>query len=1232
MIIRLTVAYRIKSIFQYWTLIGLACSLLFFFWEIRGEWFRAISPADQFQIELQESFDQETQRLFEESDQWLHKANAEWPTTNHLNTEYRIYRNDSLLYYSNGIAFPSVQKIKNWRKERVPFLYTDHHSAYAAVCVGNDTLSFLALLPLKIHYPIRNRYLQNYLFMGNPNKWTSDELLFNPAHLKIETEPETGKIIRLKYDFSDYSLAALPGRSRVLPWFYLICTFFILWLIPALFRWLKSVFAVALILSVFLLLLRGTLLMSGFPGSWVPSLLFSPRILAINEWNPSPADLFLNLVCLVLAFSLWLRVVSTTFFRKFTILFPGVLLLGGSLTGAFFFHTIAQMAENSQSILNPEKYYSFQLGEWLFFASAALALSISWLFFYYVGSWYRQLKNLPKIKNYLITASLVLVALAWLPENPVKPLLWVTWCGLSMLAFLQGIRFRLPWKFRLSFLDWVIMLLAMAWVLESSIAVLYREKQDLELIRLSARFSESRDPLAEYLYEVTVARIQTDQELVRKPGRSGVGSRSLVSILLDDYFLPEFKGYSPRLFLYNQYGMRLDESMDYSPLINPWRPDPTLLVEGRPDMNLYLVPYSESEMIDKVYVGRFEFFLPVYGRILGIVELYPKSASSSQIYPRLMLDENVPLQSLPEGFDFAVYLNDKLIRHAGSFDFPLVKPTIDPSLMPVAEEGLVRLVRNPTSGKTIILQTYSRTGVDRLISTSVLFFFLGVLFLLFRIPDFVKDIPRMQMQIGNLLFVQKIRLLLIAFSLIPFLGILFVFRPFIQRSFESDTRENIQKEISQISESITQEARVWLRDPGDRSKEELKNILVKAREFYGVDMSLYSPKGELIATTQPRVFELGLASTRMPFEAYMELVRHFSPRTIQAEKTGSLTYWSAYHQISGPDQMPVAWLNIPYLSQQEVLDTRIRNFVSTLIQLYLLVLIVLGFLSLTFSRLLTRPLILLRQRMEKIRLGGTYEPIRYSSGDEIGDIIRSYNQMLVRLKESEDSLAKTQRESAWREMARQVAHEIKNPLTPMKLNIQHLIRAWNNKDENWNNLFSRVTKSLLSQIESLAEIAGAFSSFASMPKPMMEKIDVREVVQNTIALYEQVAEVEVSYEFPDQSMRIDADRDQLARAIQNLVKNALQAIESPPGFVKIWTRQQGSTVQIFIQDSGSGIPEDIQSKVFQPNFSTKNSGMGLGLAMVKRIVESFSGTIRFETKVGEGTTFILEFPLALETE
>lgn len=1219
-----------ERIFQYWAPLCALISLLIFCWGLRGEWLSSGTPAEQFQQELQQGFEKKVAALFQQNEDWIRKGVHDLPATDEFEVEYRVYRNDSLLYYSSGVAFPSVQKVKAWRQEKTPFLYSVYNSAFAAICTGNDTLTLLALLPLKVHYPIRNRYLRNQVFTAHPGKWETDDITLNPSRLEIKTHPENGRIEQLQYSFPDPEQAARPARIRALPWLFSFLFFFVLWLIPSLFRWFRSVWKVALALSLFLVLLRLSLLLPGFPGNWAPATLFSPRLLAINEWNPSPADLFLNLACLVLGISVWIRAIPISFFRRSALYFPLTVVAGGLSTGLFFFHSLQLMADNSQTAVSPERFYIFQAGDWLFFGSAALCLSLTWLFFFYVGSWYRQIKNLASVRNYLWGASLLVLLVAWIPGFPVKPLLWTTWTGLAMLALIQGMRYRLPWKFRLTFLDWLLMMLATAWVLESSLAVVFREKQDIQLIRYSSRFSEARDPLAEYLYEMAVNRIQSDQYLVRKPGRSGEGSRTLSSILLEDYFVPEFKSYSPRLFLYNQYGMRMDESMEFHPLINPWRPDPKLLVDGLPDKSLYLVPYNESELIDRIYVGRFEFFLPVYGKILGVVELYPKSASGTQIYPRLMLDENVPLQSLPEGYDFAVYLNDRLIRHAGNYDFPLIRPDASSDLMPVSDGGIIRLVRNPAPGKTLILQTYARSWVDRLISASVLFFFLGMLFLLFRIPVWVEDIPRFRKQLRNLLFVQKIRLLLIGFSLIPFLGILFVFRPYIQKSFESDTRDNIRKEIAQVSETITQEARVWLRDPGERSREELKNVLVRARELYGTDMNLYSMSGELIATTQPRVFEMGLASTRMPYPAYASLSLQHSPNTLQSEKTGSLHYWSAYQQISGPDQTPVAWLNIPYLAQQEVLDTRIRNFVSTLIQLYLLVLLVLGFLSLAFSRLLTQPLTMLRHRMERIRIGGNYEPIRYSAGDEIGDIIRSYNQMLVRLRESEETLAKTQRESAWKEMARQVAHEIKNPLTPMKLSVQHLVRAWQNRDEKWEELFNRVSQSLLQQIDSLSEIAGAFSSFASMPRPNKEILLLDEVVRNTVALYEAQEGIDLQYNTTAPDCAIEADRDQLSRALQNLIKNALQAIEEKPGFIHIHSGIQGKNIRLEIRDSGSGIPEDIQSKVFQPNFSTKNSGMGLGLAMVKRTVESMGGTIRFVTKVGEGTTFILEFPVALD--
>lgn len=1208
-------------------------SLLMILWELRLERNTQESVIRYFHTELNAQFQTRIQEIRAESENYL-KDPSYTLNTGEDSYLFRVYRNDSLLYYNQGSAFPPLSKIKSWMKNPEVYVYQHGNATYAVLSVGADSLVGLALLPLKIVYPIRNQYLKSYVFMGDAERWPWEEMGIQPVRLQVETDAATGAIIQLSYPFNSAHQILSPARKRALPWILVFVLSLFFFAGKILFRYYRPAWKPAIVAICFLFLFRFILLLTGFPGNWVNIDLFSPRILAINEWNPSPADVFLNIFTLVFSAGLLLQVLP---YRKWT---PGstmagfLLLLCGLPAGMFYFRLFEEMAGNSQIQLNPENFFSFQLTEWVFYATSVLALCFTWMLFYSIGSWYRILPEHKNSRLIFPIFGLAFLLMGLLFITPDQPFLWVSYCGLVFLSYLQGYQSGYRGRIRLGFLDWVFILLAMAWVTEASSAVSYRAKQDLRLIRMSSRFSESRDPVAEYLFDVTVSRIQTDKELFRKPGRPGEVNRSLSRILLDDYILPEFKGYAPRLFLYNQYGLRMDESMEFTSLINPFRPDPRQEVQGfkQPGKNLYLVPYDADELIEKVYVGRFDFFLPLYGKIIAVLELIPKSGSSTQIYPRLLLDEDIPLQSLPEGFSFAVYLNKRLIRKAGPDEFPFKWNRLDTtfSIMPFAEQGEIRLIKKMSQDKILVLQTHSRSLVDRLISTSVLFFYFAFLMIGIRLPFALSELSRIRMRLRNLLFVQKIRLLLIGFSLIPFLGILFVFRPYIQLSFEADMQDKIQNELSQITDAITEESRVWLRDPGERSGEELRDILVRARELYGTDMNLFSAEGELIATTQPRVFELGLASRHIPYAAFTDLKNFYAIRTLQEEKIGDLRYWSAYQQISGADKAPLAYLNIPYLAQQEVLDARIRNFVSTLIQLYLIVLVILGVLSVAFSRFLTRPLTLLKARMDKIKLGQEYESIQVESGDEIGAIIKSYNRMLIQLKESEEMLKRTQRESAWKEMARQVAHEIKNPLTPMKLSIQHLIRAWNNQDPTLPDIFGRVSKSLLIQIDSLSNIATAFSSFASLPRPNIEVLNLTEILEDAVLLYQNAEEAEVILDPVQEEIKILADKDQLSRVFQNLIKNALQSIIHMPGEVRLRVETEPEIVRIYISDTGSGIPPEIQDKVFQPNFSTKNSGMGLGLAMVKRMLESISGRIRFETVPEKGTVFIVEIPLALE--
>ena len=289
-----------------------------------------------------------------------------------------------------------------------------------------------------------------------------------------------------------------------------------------------------------------------------------------------------------------------------------------------------------------------------------------------------------------------------------------------------------------------------------------------------------------------------------------------------------------------------------------------------------------------------------------------------------------------------------------------------------------------------------------------------------------------------------------------------------------------------------------------------------------------------------------------------------------------------------------------------------------------IVMMVLAFiLSGLVAERVTRPLQMLNDKLKKMHVGGKNEKIVYNHADEVGRLVEEYNNMVDKLDESIVQLAKSERESAWREMARQIAHEIKNPLTPMKLNIQFMLRSLQMEDtEKFKERFRAVSGMLIEQIDNMAAIASAFSDFAKMSEAHNETFEVDELVRNCSLLFKNnTEELECDVE---EGIRILADREQMRRVLINLLKNAEQSIpEGRQGVIRITVRKKEGKVEIRIRDNGQGIPENLREKIFQPNFTTKSSGMGLGLAICKRIIESMGGEIGFVSEVGGGTEFFI---------
>ncbi|MEO8733993.1 MAG: ATP-binding protein, partial [Flavobacteriales bacterium] len=274
----------------------------------------------------------------------------------------------------------------------------------------------------------------------------------------------------------------------------------------------------------------------------------------------------------------------------------------------------------------------------------------------------------------------------------------------------------------------------------------------------------------------------------------------------------------------------------------------------------------------------------------------------------------------------------------------------------------------------------------------------------------------------------------------------------------------------------------------------------------------------------------------------------------------------------------------------------------------------------------TRPLQLLRRGLERIGLGTRNEPIPYRGNDELGQLVEVYNRKVEELRISAEKLARSERESAWREMARQVAHEIKNPLTPMKLNIQHFQRTWTPDEPDAKERLDRLSAGLVDQIDALSHIADEFTHFAQMPPARPVDLDLGEVARSSVALYAQQPGTTVELE-GDEEFNVHIDPDHLLRILNNLIKNAQQAI--PPereGHVRVMLKRAGDEVIMEVRDNGEGISEEWRERIFTPNFTTKSSGMGLGLSMVQRMVEHAGGRVWFETTTGVGTSFFVALP------
>ncbi|WP_089661963.1 sensor histidine kinase [Christiangramia echinicola] len=395
-------------------------------------------------------------------------------------------------------------------------------------------------------------------------------------------------------------------------------------------------------------------------------------------------------------------------------------------------------------------------------------------------------------------------------------------------------------------------------------------------------------------------------------------------------------------------------------------------------------------------------------------------------------------------------------------------------------------------------------------------------------------------------------------------------------------------------------------------------------EVHEMQIHIYDLDGKLIIKSDESFFK-DSTEVRIASDVLKKLEASADKRFLKKTEINGQKYQSSYSYITDQRFKPLAILYLPYLQDDSLLNRDLNNFLMRMAEVYLFMLLIAIILSFFLSKYITKSLKIVSEKINQTRLDKRNQKIELSNAtEEIYALVSAYNSMIDELEESAVKLATSEREQAWREMAKQVAHEIKNPLTPMRLSVQSFQRNFDKDDPEIRSKVDEYSNTLINQIDTMSSIASAFSNFAKMPAQQSEVLNVPKIVKLALDIFN---EKYIEFKCEKEEILAKFDRTQLIRVITNLVKNATQALkdEEDPHILVI-VEEEEDMVCVSVSDNGSGISEENKVMVFEPKFTTKSSGMGLGLAMVKNIVETYNGSISFVSKQNKGTIFNVRFP------
>ena len=976
--------------------------------------------------------------------------------------------------------------------------------------------------------------------------------------------------------------------------------------------------------------------------------LFDPAIYGSSIVLSSLGDLLINalLLCWVIIFIN--RRINIAAIRQYREPWQNWLALTASIgvlvAITFMFAAILQtMVSDAKISFNVTNFFSLIASPYSFVGFVVLAtLALSYFFMSQI-----LLTVAGKMvgdRNYfmfIIAAAAGLMILTFTGNNSIVELNLYVLPWLLAFMWLMQQRIFAGLNFRLNVSEVLFWLFVFSF---SMAAVIIFENGKIEFEnrkRFAEKLALQADPSSEHLLSVDMAYIDSNFA-VQNIGRF---SKSQSNAYLKDSIVRKSsevnRKYDINIYTFDSTNSPLfnDEQASYDTLNTIFQ------IQGKktaiPGMRYYEQSFDKFGYIFKreANVGRKKL-----GTIF--VQADPKRYKNEALTPELFRQNNVMLpEQYSVVYSYAIYDSDRnLIQNYNDYAFPT---HLANWLIPTNEferrrnGGFEELWYRPSSDKVVIIARKRNSFIEAITLFAYLFSTFLFLLAFYRISSMILRSrfqwrilkQYMQLSIRSQIHSTILMVSLLSFIVIGVATILFFINRY-QRNNQDRLTRAMQIMVNQVQSHINQN-----HPSGSDSlfyepvfNERMEQLIKDISDVHGMDVNLYDTTGGLRVTSnkenEMNIYYSGVLSTKMNPLAFYRLYNLEQVQTVTNEQVGKLDYLSIYAPIRNEHGHAVAFLNIPSYTTQTELKQEISNFVVTVINLNAFIFLIAGGIALLITNRITQSFTIISQKMREVGLRKINEAIEWKRDDEIGVLVKEYNKMVEKLDESAEALAKSEREGAWRQMARQVAHEIKNPLTPMKLSIQYLQKAIDNNSTDVKKLTTSVAKTLVEQIDHLSKIASDFSQFANIGNPKNEVFDLHEMLQSLASLYNTGGNLDFEWKPVDNKVLLFADRTQLNRLFTNLLQNAVEACQNrDQRIIRMNEQLNGEYIIVSVTDNGEGIPEQTQSRIFTPNFTTKTSGTGLGLAMSKGIVEQAKGEIWFVTKEGAGTTFYVKIPL-----